>query len=135
MTLPAIGLHDEAVRRPAEVDLEARMVGGGEGEVDERLRQRRGAAELEEADLPLAPGALGVEGGGFGQRLLSSVPVRARQELGDRSVVVELEVLGLRKRSLEPIGPDGRGQVQQRAGDRRDRDALVRGRVTGNEGT
>jgi hypothetical protein len=50
-------------------------------------------------------------------------------------VVVELQALGLRERALEAIAADGRGQVEQRARDRRDRDAFVGVGVTGIEGT
>jgi hypothetical protein len=52
--LPAVELDDEAVRRPAEVDLEAWVVGGSEGEVDERLGEGRFPDQVEEARLGLA---------------------------------------------------------------------------------
>ena len=42
-------------------------------------------------------------------------------------MVVELQAFGLRKRSLQLALAHGRSQVEQRAGDRRDRDALVVG--------
>jgi len=135
VTLPAVGLHDEAVRRPAEVDLEAWVVGGSEEEVRLRLRHGCGADEGQEPDLPLAPGELGLASGRLGQGSSPSVPVGAGQELGDRRVVVELLTLRLRERTLEAVRPDGRGEIEEGACDRRDRYALARVGVTGNEGT
>jgi hypothetical protein len=63
------------------------------------------------------------------------VPVRSRQEVCDGAVVVELQALGLRERSLQAVRLDRRGEIEQRARDRRDRDAFVAGGVPGIEGT
>jgi hypothetical protein len=49
-------------------------------------------------------------------------------------VVVELQAFGLRKGSLEVVLGDVRGDVEERAVDRRGRDALVVGGVLGIEG-
>jgi hypothetical protein len=132
---PAVEFDDEAVRRPVEVDLEAWMVGGDEGEVDQGLWQSRFADEGQEPGLELAAGPLRVLAGGrLRHGSCSSVPVRPCDQVGDRAVVVELQALGLRERPLEAVRLDRRRQVQQRPGDFRDRDAFVLGGVTGIEG-
>src|SRR5919197_1937924 len=118
--LPAVELDDEPVGRPAEVDLEAWVVGGGEGEVDQWLWQGCVADELKEPGLELVAGPLRlVARDRLGQRSGSSVPVRSGDEVGDGAVVVELQPLGLRKRALELAAAHGRRQVQQRARDGR----------------
>jgi hypothetical protein len=63
------------------------------------------------------------------------VPVAARDDVVDGALVVELEVHGLREGVLELVIARRRRQVEQCAGDRRDRDALVAGGVLGIEGT
>jgi hypothetical protein len=75
--VPAVEFDDEVVRRPAQVDLEAWVVGGGEGLVDQGLWQARVAYEGQEPGLELAAGPLGVLAGDrFGQGPGSPVPVR-----------------------------------------------------------
>ncbi|MGC1801896.1 MAG: hypothetical protein WA701_16050 [Solirubrobacterales bacterium] len=49
-------------------------------------------------------------------------------------MVVELQALGLRERSLEVMGWDVRGEVEQGAGEGGGGDALVVGGVPGSEG-
>jgi hypothetical protein len=63
------------------------------------------------------------------------VAVGAGDDVVDRALVVELQVHGLRQRSLELVCSCGCRQVEQCAVDRRDRDALVAGGVLGIEGT
>ena len=98
-----------------------------EGGVDERLWQARGADETEEPGLPLASGELRLAGGGGLQDRSSSVPVGPGDDVGDGVVVVEAEVLGLGERSLEAVGADHGGEVEEGAGDRGDRDCFVGG--------
>jgi hypothetical protein len=82
--LPAVELDDEVVRRPAEVDLEVGVVGGGEGEVDQRLWQARVADEAQEPGLELAAGPLGV----LAEIALARAPVpRCPFDLARRSVI------------------------------------------------
>jgi hypothetical protein len=52
----------------------------------------------------------------------------------DGALVVELQAFGLRERPLEVVVRDLRRDVEQRAVDRRGRDALVVGGVLGIEG-
>jgi hypothetical protein len=112
------------------------VVGGDEGEVDQGLWQARVADEGQEPGLELAARPLGVvAGGGVGEGSCSSVPVRPCDQVCDRSLVVELQALGLRQRPLQAVRLDRRGQVQQRPRDFRDRDPFVLGGVTGIEGT
>jgi len=111
------------------------MVGGGEEGVGQGLWQACVADDAQNARLELAAGEPGLAGGRCGERESASVPVGACEEVVDRAVVVDVEALRLGERSFEPVGSDGCGDVEERAGDRGDRDASVRGRVTGNEGT
>jgi hypothetical protein len=62
------------------------------------------------------------------------VTVCALDDVGDRSVVVELEALGLCERALEAVGADRGREVEESAGDGGDGDAFVGGGVTGIEG-
>jgi hypothetical protein len=134
MGLPAVGLDDEAVRRPVEVWVEPWVVWGGEREVGLRLGEARLAYERQESGLELAAGQLGLLGRRARQGRSPSVPVRPAQALGDRRVVVELQALGLRQRALEAVGLHGRREVEERSGDGGDRDAVVGGGVLGGEG-
>jgi hypothetical protein len=50
-------------------------------------------------------------------------------------VVIDPQHERLRERALQPVCSDGGGEIQQRARDRGDRDGLVRGGVSGIEGS
>jgi hypothetical protein len=60
--------------------------------------------------------------------------VGSREHVLDGAVVVELQTLGLRQRPLQAMWFDRRGEVEECASDRCDRDAFVGGGVTGIEG-
>jgi hypothetical protein len=132
--VPAVGLDDEAVRREVAVDLDAWVVGGIEGGVEHRLRQVVGAGEPEHPRLQLAAGELRFVGDRLGEDSCSSVPVGPGDRFVDRRVVVELQALGLRQRTLQVVGWNRCGDVEQGAVDRRDRDAFTVGGVLGIEG-
>jgi hypothetical protein len=119
-----------ALRRSATVA----VVGGIEGVVEPWPRQVVFADEPEHAGFELAAGELGVGCDCVGESPGASVPVGSRDDVFDRSVVVELQAFGLREGSLEVVLGDVRGDVEERAEDRRGRDALVVCGVLGIEG-
>ena len=135
MGVPAVGLHDEVVRWEVEVGLEVWVVGGVEGVVADRCRQAVVARELAHAGFELAAGELGVGCDCVGESRGASVPVGSRDDVFDRSVVVELQAFGLREGPFEMVVGDLRRDVEERAVDRRGRDALVVSGVLGIEGT
>ena len=75
MVFVAVGLDDEAVRRPVEVDLEARVVRGFEDGVGLGLWQACGADEVQDAGFEVAAGVGGLVARGFCESLRSSVAV------------------------------------------------------------
>ena len=86
----AVGLDDQAARRPVEVDRQA-----GDHRVDERAREPR---------EPLGPRACGVRG----------------DDALDRGEVEEAQPFGTGHRPLELVRGDDLGEIEQRAGRRRD---------------
>jgi hypothetical protein len=133
---PAVGLDDELVRRPEEVDLEP---GAGQ---DLHVRVRHGlrhagvGAEREEPALEL----LAREGCAeqlvaedAAQRADAARAVDAGQHRGDGRDVEHLEPIGLLDRPLERRRPHDAGEVDERPGDRRARDAISQDAVLGPE--
>ena len=130
----AVGFHDEVVLRPVEVDLDAPVVEGFEGGVDEGPWQVRLLDEVEEAPFELAAREGRLAGGRAGEPRLAVMPVRALDRRLDRGVVEDAKPLGLCDRAVEVARLHRRREVEQRAGDGRDRDAVVAGGVLGVEG-
>ena len=97
----AVGLHDEVVRRPVEVDLDASVVGGFEGGVDVGSWQGRPFDELEEALFELAAGEDGLFRGCPREPRAAVMPVRALDRRLDGCVVVDAKPLGLGDRAIE----------------------------------
>jgi hypothetical protein len=133
--LVAVGLDDEALAVPQEVDLEARVVGRLDDGVDGRRREAGLAYEPEEARLEVTAGEGGLGADGAPEGADTAVAVGAREDVLDGAAVVELEALGLGERALELVGLDSTGDVEQGAGDRCDRNASMRRGVLGIEGT
>jgi hypothetical protein len=86
------------------------VVEGTEDEVAERVGETCSSCERAERDLELAAGQLGLEGGRSREGSPPSVPVGPDEPVGDGAVVVELEALGLRERSLEAVCAWRRGR-------------------------
>ena len=135
MGLPAVGLDDDAVRGPVVVGLAVAVVGGVEGLVDERLGQSRVAQQRAGRRPPTRCGSTWARGSSRRARtFVPRCPLASGDDVFDRAVVVELQALGLGERALELAAAGGRRDVEQGAGDRRGRDALVAGGVLGIEG-
>ena len=103
------------MRREVAVDLETWVVGGIEGAVALWLGEFVLGGELAHAALQLAARPLRVARDRCGQSLGAAVPVGPGDHIVCRCVVVELETLGLRQRSLEVMLWGVGGDVRQGA--------------------
>jgi hypothetical protein len=116
----SVELDDSA--RPGEVDLDA-----GDPRVDGWLRQVGNKGEEAVLQRASCAGSVGLE------RLLEAVEVRAAVGAGHRfarsEAVEQLVVCGLMDHVRELVGGEDVGQVDERAGHGRDRDAVEGGDV------
>jgi len=128
--LAAVGLDEQALLGPGEVDLLA-----CDDVVDERARQAAGVAQPEEPDLELAARDLALsedidrrgEAGGPG---MGGMQI---ERVLDRGEVEQPEDLRALDRAGEAGGREDRGAVEQRAGDRGDADGAVDGELLGRD--
>jgi hypothetical protein len=132
--LEAVELEDDAVLGPVVVGLAVAVAGCVEGLVDLGLGQAGVAQQPQELGLPFVARPLGRAARGVPQQADSAVPVGALQHRLDLAVVVQAQPLGLGDRALELAAARHGRDIEQRAVDRRDRDAFVVGGVLGIEG-
>ena len=121
-----VKFYDEAILRPIDVKLEARL-----DEVGRGARQARPQNRCEEAPLELRARERGrlVERDRPPQPSPAMMPPRPLEQILHRAEVELLQLFAALQHPLQLVGPEGSGEIEQGPGDRGERNSLGRSAV------